>query len=199
MDFKVKVLFTKVNRTSKALLLHVLLHTSMMGLAFITCTIDLHSLSLSLPLFLSLSLSLQITLPVPEDSEEKSGNGRPKALQVETSAITAKNHTLDTLLTNENFTMAMKRFDQGWVFDSQETGQFPHYSNDLRSLPAHLWRLLNHKPRGRGRSSTLKDSNSPSSSGGRAEKEREKERDNRLYVHVHAGCSFCHRCWKQQQ
>ena len=111
------------------------------------------------------------------------GKGRPKALQVETSAITAKNHTLDTLLTNENFTKAMKSLDQGWVFDSQETGQFPHYSNDLRSLPTHLRRLLNHKPRSRGRASTLKDSNSSSSSsshGGEREREREKERENRL-------------------
>ena len=108
-----------------------------------------------------------------------SGKGRPKALQVETSAITAKNRTLDTLLTNEHFTEAMKSLDQGWVFDSQETGQFPHYSNDLRSLPTHLRRLLNHKPRSRGRASTLKDSNSPSSSS-HGEREREKERESRL-------------------
>ena len=108
-----------------------------------------------------------------------SGKGRPKALQVETSAITAKNRTLDTLLTNEHFTKAMKSLDQGWVFDSQETAQFPHYSNDLRSLPTHLRRLLNHKPRSRGRASTLKDSNSPSSSS-HGEREREKERESRL-------------------
>lgn len=108
-----------------------------------------------------------------------SGKGRPKALQVETSAITAKNRTLDTLLTNDHFSKALKGLDQGWVFDSQETGQFPHYSNDLRSLPTHLRRLLNHKPRSRGRASTLKDSNSPSSSS-YGEREREKERENRL-------------------
>ena len=50
------------------------------------------------------------------------------------------------------------------MFDSQETGLFPHYSNDLRSLPTKLQRLLNHQPR-RSRSSTLKDLNSPSDSG----------------------------------
>ena len=96
-----------------------------------------------------------------------SGKGRPKALQVETSAIKAKNHTLDTLLENAYFTKALKGFKKGWVFDSQETGQFPHYGNDLRSLPTHLQKLLSQKPR-RGRSSTLKDeSNSAPLTGGR--------------------------------
>ena len=61
------------------------------------------------------------------------------------------------------------------MFDSQETGQFPHYSDDLRSLPTHLQRLLSHKPRSRGRASTLKDSGSPSSSS-----HGERERENRL-------------------
>ena len=92
------------------------------------------------------------------------GKGRPKALQVETSAIIAKNRTIDTLLDNDEFTKALKSVNRGWVFDSQETGQFPHYSNDLRSLPTHLQKLLNHQPR-RSRASTLKESNSPSTSG----------------------------------
>ena len=97
-----------------------------------------------------------------------SGKGRPKALQVETSAIKAKNRTLDTLLNNEHFARAQGGLKKGWVFDSQETGQFPHYSNDLRSLPTRLQRLLNHKPR-RGRRSTLKDSSNSPSTGGHGE------------------------------
>lgn len=96
-----------------------------------------------------------------------SGKGRPKALQVETSAIKAKNRTLDKLIDNDHFAKALKSLKRGWVFDSQETGQFPHYSDDLRSLPSHLQKLLNHKPR-RGRSSTLRgaDSSSAASASG---------------------------------
>lgn len=90
----------------------------------------------------------------------------------------AKNRTLDTLLENDHFARALRGFKQGWVFDSQETGQFPHYSNDLRSLPTHLQRLLNQKGGSRARASTLKSSSpslssSSSSSGHGVERERE--------------------------
>lgn len=125
-----------------------------------------------------------------------SSKGQPKALQVETSAIKAKNRTLDTLLNNAHFTKVLSGLKKGWVFDSQETGLFPHYSNDLRSLPKRLQKLLNHKPR-RSRSSTLNspldgghgDTRVPCGSAANPEDRGLKTELNRTEgYHIHTSC-----------
>lgn len=73
---------------------------------------------------------------------EAANDGRPKALQIETAAIKAKNCPLNELRVDPHFAAAMKGAKEGWLFATEESGQFPHYQEDLRALPARLLELL---------------------------------------------------------
>lgn len=73
-------------------------------------------------------------------------DGRPKALQLETAAIEVSNFSLDTLLKEETFNSATKKFKAGWLFTTPQT-QFPHFDCDLTAIPDRLKELLNYRLR----------------------------------------------------
>ena len=129
----------------------------------------------------------QVTVPLP--GEVVVDDGRPKALQVETAAITANNRTLETLLSNTNFKSAVDGMKSGWVFGTQDTNQFPHFSEDVQSLPSRLQELIDHALQG-GR----KRSVSSVSSGSEQRLSSEEERARKLDLatiegwHVHTEC-----------
>ena len=106
---------------------------------------------------------VQVTIPLPKAADD----GRPKALQIETAAIVARNYPLNRLLRDSNFEKALDIIRQGWLFKSQDSQKFPHYEHDLRVLPIRLQELLQQKVRtGRVRGETDVSSHSYSSSGG---------------------------------
>ncbi len=82
-------------------------------------------------------------MPLPDAAND----GRPKALQIETAAINAKNSPLNVLLGDSDFSQAIHALREGWLMVSQDTPQFPHYQNDLRALPLRLQALLQQKVR----------------------------------------------------
>ncbi len=105
---------------------------------------------------------VQFTLPLPGAAND----GRPKALQIETSAIKVKNSPLNELLDNSSFSLALQAVKEGWLFTSQDSGQFPHLDQDLRALPRRLQELLQQEVRpGRRRGESLSDDTMCSSTG----------------------------------
>ena len=86
---------------------------------------------------------MQVTLPLPGAADD----GRPKALQIETSAIKAKNCPLSELRVDSHFSSAMQAVRQSWLLTSQDSNQFPHYRADLRALPTRLQQLLSQQVR----------------------------------------------------
>ena len=74
-------------------------------------------------------------------------DGRPKALQIETAAVVVRNSPLHYLLGDEDFECALDVLREGWLLETQESPQFPHYDKDLRALPSRLRDLLQHKTR----------------------------------------------------
>ena len=84
-----------------------------------------------------------MSLPLPEAADD----GRPKALQIETAAIKVKNCPVNELRVDPVFADAVQAVKEGWLFRSQESGQFPHYQGDLRALPIRLQELLNQEVR----------------------------------------------------
>ena len=87
-------------------------------------------------------VGLQVTVPLP--GEVVIDDGRPKALQVETAAIKAKNRTLESLFSNTHFKHTVLGMKRGWVFETQDTNQFPHFPEDIQSLPLQLKELIDH-------------------------------------------------------
>ena len=109
------------------------------------------------------SRDMQVTLPVLEAADD----GRPKALQIETASIIARNIPLHRILGDSSFEEALVVLRQGWLLKSQDTPQFPHYEHDLQALPKRLQELLQHKMRtGRRRGERDASSDSCSSNGG---------------------------------
>lgn len=103
---------------------------------------------------------MQVTLPLPGAAND----GRPKALQIETAAIRAKNCSLNQLRADTHFTTALQAMKEGWLFTSEDTKQFPHYQDDFRVLPARLQELLNQEVRvGRRRGESCSEDSSTSS------------------------------------
>lgn len=84
-----------------------------------------------------------MTLPLPDAVDD----GRPKALQIETAAIEAKNSPLNELMNRRHFSAALQALKEGWAFTSQDNPQFPHYQEDLRALPVRLQELLQQRIR----------------------------------------------------
>ena len=80
----------------------------------------------------------QFTIPLPDAAND----GRPKAIQLETSAISIENHTLDSLLLDEDFNSAVDEVKKGWVFSTQSEDTFPHLAGDFEAFPEGLRKLL---------------------------------------------------------
>lgn len=85
-------------------------------------------------------LFTKVTVPLP--GEVVINDGRPKALQVEIAAIIAKNRSLESLLSSDNFKDSILAMKRGWVFETQDTDQFPHFTEDIQSLPSRLRELI---------------------------------------------------------
>ena len=130
---------------------------------------------------------LQVTIPLPDAADD----GRPKALQLETSAIKAKNCPLNELLDNSHFSEALRVLKGGWVLSSQDSHQFPHVQGDLRALPLRLQELLQQKVRPgrkRGESSSGDSSSGNVSSMGLAPEEANLEMATIEGWHVSTSC-----------
>lgn len=127
---------------------------------------------------------LQVTVPLP--GEVVVEDGRPKALQVETAAIKAKNRTLETLLSNKFFKNAIDGMKSGWVFGTQDTNQFPHFSEDVQSLPSRIRELIDYALQG-GRKRSV---SSVSSERVSSEEDRTRKLDLATIEgwHVHTEC-----------
>ena len=84
----------------------------------------------------------QFTIPLPDAATD----GRPKAIQLETSAISIENCTLDSLLLDEAFNSALEGVKKGWIFSTQGEDTFPHFAGDFDAFPESLQKLLPLQP-----------------------------------------------------
>jgi hypothetical protein len=85
----------------------------------------------------------KVTIPLPHPYTD----GRPRALQLETASINIQNHSLDALLQDRDFKEALEGVDNGWVFATQGSGEFPHFQGDFPCVPPWLREMLNYKLR----------------------------------------------------
>eukprot|EP00731_Ephydatia_muelleri_P006094 Em0003g342a len=85
----------------------------------------------------------KITLPIPDVRTD----GRPKALQIETSSIEISNCALCKVVEDKSFRVAMEWLRKGWVFKTHFSKEFPHFAGDFEPFCAGLSTVLrNHFP-----------------------------------------------------
>ena len=111
-------------------------------------------------------------MPLPDAAND----GRPKAIQLETSAISIENCTLDSLLLDEAFNSALEGVKKGWVFSTQGEDTFPHSAGDFNAFPESLQKLL-----------PLQPERSPSASG-QGSSRRNWELRTREAYHLYTSC-----------
>ena len=98
-----------------------------------------------------------MTLPL----QESYSDGRPRALQLETSSIHLQNRTLVSLFDSSSFLAAWEDITTSWLFTA--TSQFPHSDEDPAPIPNILVELISREIKAR-RNNTLSSSSSYSMS-----------------------------------
>ena len=77
---------------------------------------------------------LQITLPIYEEKDQPPGDGRPIAIQLETSEIRALTLVKDSLEDTEHFRDMTAFLKNGQLFTTVSSSAFPHCEDDLPFL-----------------------------------------------------------------